>query len=165
MTIVILIAITCVALSIYGTVHFSYRCAKWGNEYYELAKNSPDIDNAVLYLTKYKEAIEINNFNVGNAGLVFKTGDRDMGNRYAKLLQGIDSLKQVKEQTKLTGSDFNIYSDMKTYVESLNVSIPDYQTANNGWYCFLYIHSVWVSLFVAWGLIAGGQYIIYWIFY
>ena len=161
MAIVVVIAIVCIGLAIFGTVNFWYRCNTWGNEYYQLALDSPDIDNAVIHLTKYKEAIEKNGFNKGSAGLVFKTADKDMSNRYLKLVQGIESLKQIQEQTELSGTDFNIYSDMKTYVESLNVGIMYHQTASNGWYCFLFLHSIWVSIIVAIAIIGIGNNIIY----
>lgn len=133
---VVLILITILLIGcIIGTVEFFKFCNEKGNEYYWLAYNSPDIPNAILYLSNYRDAIVKNNLDTGTMAIIFKNKQADMSFRVAKLNNGIKFLEDLQSSTNSNKDQYNFMatSTMKNYVESLNVGIPNYFMANNFW--------------------------------
>lgn len=120
------------AFTFVGVASLNRDVRKLGNEYLYLAI-SPDMDNAILYLDKYREAIEENGFTTGSCGRYYKTIDNEMSYRYQKLVTGIEYLRQLNdgEGSEADYSNFRAVSTVSGYVKGLDIGILNYLTANN----------------------------------
>ena len=129
---VLFVLLVLFVLTFWGVADLKKEARELGDEYLYLAI-SPDMDNAILYLDKYKEALEKNGFTTGSVGRYYKTVDNDMSFRYQKLITGIDYLKQLNagDNKDVSYSNFRAAATVSGYVRSLNVGIVNHLTANN----------------------------------
>jgi len=138
-----------IGLSSWGMFELDRDVRELGNEYLYLAINSPDVDNAIYYLEKYKTAVEENGFTKGSCGRFFKTIDNNMSYRYDKLVRGIEFLKQLNKESGISDlSNYRAISTIPEYVKTLGVGIKDYLTANNLGRLFQFWVNLTISIFL-----------------
>lgn len=148
------------SIGIWGDVTLDREARSLGNGYLKLASQSPSIEMSLIYLNKYKGAIEENGFTTGTAGLYFKTPDNDMSLRYQRLTEGIKFLNnfntKYQEEQRLNTIDIatmnrmvvdNEEQGLSEYVYTLDVGIKQYLSANYMGWRFLYIMSILTMAF------------------